>query len=332
MSKNKIENFFNQIFNEYVLDFLDKLPENSIDLVLTDPPYFLDKLDHKWNANKINEEKEYCKVVTSLPPGMKFGKEQGKQFYDWYLLVSQKIYRVLKPGGFFFSFSSPRLFHRMTCAMDDAGFLIRDMLMWMYTQSQPKAMGLNHFIEKKNLSEKEKEKLLTEMNGWKTPQIKTSFEPIAMAQKPTEGTFLENFQKYKVGLINTNIKVGVYKDKFPANTITTEFLGNVMDRYFLIEKPDKKEKGTYNTHKTVKPISLCEHLILLTTYDNNAIILDPFSGSGTTLVAAKKCNRFFIGNDINAEYIQIAFKRLADINKNSNQPNLFSQSKEQKMS
>lgn len=291
-------------------ELLAQIPDNSIDAVITDPPYFLDKLDNSWNHEKISEEKNYCKVVTSLPPGMKFDKEQGNKFYNWYYDISIEILRVLKPGGFFFSFSSPRLYHKMTCAIDDAGFLIRDALLWIYTQNQPKAMSLNHFIDKSNLTEKEKQQLKTKLHGWKTPQLKSCYEPIAMAQKPTEGTFLENFHKYKTGLINTNIQIGLYQNMFPSNIHTTEKMLNEMDKYFLIPKPTKKEKGEYNTHKTVKPIALCEHLIKLTTYNEAAIVLDPFAGSGTTLVAAKKLNRSFIGCDINDEYIKIANKRL----------------------
>jgi len=310
MKNDSLNKLLNKIHHTDAIHLLKQIPDNTIDLVLTDPPYFLDKLDNSWNHQKISEQKEYCNVVTSLPPGMKFDKEQGNKFYLWYIEISKEIFRVLKPGAFFFSFSSPRLFHKMACAIDDAGFLIRDTLLWIYTQNQPKAMSLNHFIDKSNLSDEKKNTLKKQLHGWKTPQLKSCYEPIAMAQKPTEGTFLENFQKYKTGLINTNIQMGQYQNMFPSNIHTTEQMLNEMDKYFLISKPTKKEKGEYNTHKTVKPIALCEHLIKLTTYNESAIVLDPFAGSGTTLLAAKKLNRQFIGSDINIEYIQIANKRL----------------------
>lgn len=308
--KDNLKNILNKIHFKDAFELMSEIPDNSIDLVLTDPPYFLDKLDNEWNHQKISEDKDYCKVVTSLPPGMKFDREQGIKFYQWYLNVSQNIFRILKPGGFFFSFSSPRLFHRMASAIDDAGFLMRDTFLWIYSQNQPKAMSLNHFIDKSNKSEQEKIALKQQLNHWKTPQIKSCYEPIAVAQKPTEGTFLENFEKYKVGLINTQQTVGIDKNMFPSNVITTDLLFNAMDRYFFIPKPTKKEKGEFNTHKTVKPLALCEHIISLFTYDENAIVFDPFAGSGTTLVAAKKLNRQFIGGDINEEYIDIANKRL----------------------
>jgi site-specific DNA-methyltransferase (adenine-specific) len=242
---------------------------------------------------------------------MKFDKEQGKRFYEWYFKISKEIYRILKPGGFFFSFSSPRLYHRAVSAIDDAGFLIRDCFIWLYTQNQPKAMSLDHFIEKGNFDEKTKNEIKEKLKGWKTPQIKSCFEPIVMAQKEVEKTFLHNMMKYNVGLINTNVKIG--KDMFPSNVITTQEITEVIDRSFLLPKPDKEEKGEFNTHKTVKPLALCEYIIALTTFSKDAIVLDPFVGSGTTAVAAKKLGRKFVGIDINLEYVEIAQKRLENV-------------------
>jgi site-specific DNA-methyltransferase (adenine-specific) len=242
---------------------------------------------------------------------MKFDREQGKKFYKWYFEVANEIIRILKPGGFFFSFSSPRLYHRMVSAIDDAGFMIRDCFIWLYTQNQPKAMLLNHFIEKLNETEEIKNDLKKSLNGWKTPQVKSCFKPIVMAQKETEGTFLQNFRKYKVGLLNTNVQIG--KNMFPSNVVSTAEINEVVDRCFLISKPDKKERGEFNTYKTVKPLSLCEYIIKLTTYSENSIVLDPFAGRGTTLVAAKKLERKFIGIDINKEYVNIALQRLSQV-------------------
>ena len=62
------------------------------------------------------------------------------------------------------------------------------MFLWLYTQNQMKAMGVNHFIEKLELPTPQKETLKERLNGWKTPQVKSCFEPIVMAQKPTDGT------------------------------------------------------------------------------------------------------------------------------------------------
>jgi len=305
------EKFVNKIILGDALKILPEIESNSIDLVLTDPPYFLDKMDNSWDPEKVSTITDYCHVVKSLPPGMKFDKEQGKRFYEWYCKISKEIYRVLKPGGFFFSFSSPRLYHRAVCAIDDAGFLIRDCFIWLYTQNQPKAMSLNHFIEKGSFDKKTKKEIKEKLKGWKTPQIKSCFEPIVMAQKRYEKTLLHNMIKYNVGLINTNVRIG--NGMFPANVITTQKINEAIDKCFLLPKPDKKEKGEFNIHKTVKPLAICEYIIALTTFSEDAIVLDPFIGSGTTAVAAKKLGRKFIGIDINREYIEIAQKRLESV-------------------
>lgn len=305
------DKFINKIILGDAEKILPEIEDKSIDLVLTDPPYFLDKMDNDWDVEVVSTITDYCHVVKSLPPGMKFDREQGKRFYEWYFKISKEIYRVLKPGGFFFSFSSPRLYHRAVSAIDDAGFLIRDCFIWLYTQNQPKAMSLNHFIDKENFDEKTKTELKEKLDGWKTPQIKSCFEPIVVAQKPCESTFLNNMIKYKVGLINTNVRIG--KNMFPSNVVTTQGISDDIDRCFLLPKPHKEEKGEFNIHKTVKPLSLCEYIIALTTFSEEAVVLDPFIGSGTTAVAAKRLGRKFIGIDINFEYIEIAQKRLENV-------------------
>ena len=134
-----------------------------------------------------------------------------------------------------------------------------------------------------------------------------------MAQKEPEKTFLENMLKYNVGLINTNVKIG--ENMFPSNVVTTESIEGNTDKYFLLPKPNKEEKGEFNIHKTVKPLAICEYLIKLTTFSEEAVVLDPFIGSGTTAVAAKKLGRKYIGIDTNREYVDIALKRLENIEK-----------------
>tara|TARA_Y100000310_G_scaffold247602_1_gene253214 strand:- start:4525 stop:5493 length:969 start_codon:yes stop_codon:yes gene_type:complete len=300
----------NTITHGDAMEVLGGIEDNKIDLVLTDPPYFLDKLDDNWNHEKVSSTKNQY-VVKSLPAGMRFDKEQGKRLYVWYLDILKELHRKMKPGAFFFSFSSPRLYHRMACAVEDAGFLIRDCFIWLYTQNQPKAMSLNHFIDKLDWDEEDKMKLKEKLDGWKTPQIKSCFEPIVMAQKKCEGTFLSNMLKHDVGLLNTNVKVG--KGMFPSNVVTTQEINEITDRCFLVPKPSKKEKTEYNLHKTVKPLAICEHIIKLCAFSKNAIVLDPFVGSGTTAVAAKRLGRRFIGIDINREYVEVALRRLEEV-------------------
>jgi len=104
---------------------------------------------------------------------------------------------------------------------------------------------------------------------------------------------------------------------YPSNVLAVEEIDELIDRYFLIDKPDKSEKGEFNNHRTVKPLALCEYLIALSTFSDNAVVLDPFIGSGTVAVAAKKLNRKFIGIDINEKYIEIAKLRLNALDNNT---------------
>ena len=78
----------------------------------------------------------------------------------------------------------------------------------------------------------------------------------------------------------------------------------------MISKPSKKEKGKLNTHITVKPLKLIEHLIRLFSKED-ALVVDPFLGSGTTALACKNTKRKCIGIELNEEYYKIAIERLA---------------------
>jgi site-specific DNA-methyltransferase (adenine-specific) len=307
LSDEEIREIIDQIICGDALEVLPRLPAHSVDLVLTDPPYFLDKLDNEWTPERAARRFYKSQAVFHLPPGMKFDPNQGRRMYAWYLEISRELLRVLKPGGFFFSFSSPRLLHRMACAVEDAGFHIRDTFLWLYTQNQPKAMGVAHFIERMPLSEQAKQSLKEQLSGWKTPQVKSCYEPILVAQKPYEGTFLENMLQYGVGLFNTEVRIG--QNMFPANVLLVEGVEEVLDKYFLVPKPSVEERGGFNQHPAVKPLALCEYLIQLAVPEGG-VVLDPFLGSGTTALAARNLMRRYIGIEINPEYVAIACKRL----------------------
>jgi site-specific DNA-methyltransferase (adenine-specific) len=307
LSDEEIREIIDQIICGDALEVLPRLPANSVDLVLTDPPYFLDKLDNEWTPERAARRFYKSQAVFHLPPGMKFDPTQGRRMYEWYLEVSRELLRVLKPGGFFFSFSSPRLLHRVACAVEDAGFHIRDCFLWLYTQNQPKAMGVAHFIERMPLSEQAKQSLKEQLSGWKTPQVKSCYEPIIVAQKPYEGTFLENMLQHGVGLFHTEVRIG--QNMFPANVLLVEGIEETLDKYFLVPKPNVDERGAFNQHPSVKPLALCEYLIQLTVPEGT-VVLDPFLGSGTTALAAHNLKRRYIGIEINPEYVAIACKRL----------------------
>jgi len=304
-----LDEFLNKVTLGECIEMMKKIPNNSIDMICTDPPYFLDGLGNDWNKEKL-DGKGSSAMIGNLPKGMKFDRNQSKKFKEFYKDVSIEAFRILKPGGAFMSFSSPRLYHAMASAMEDAGFEIRDMLGWIYTKSQVKAFSQNHIIDNdKVMSEEKKEQVKELCNNWKTPQLKPAIEPICFAAKPIEGRYIDNFQKYGVGLMNTSQDTKVGQEYFPANILVTEDVGQDLDKVFLVSKPTKAEKGEYNTHLSVKPTSLIGQLIRLFTKEN-AIVLDPFMGSGTTAVSCIQNKRQYIGFDINKDYIDITTQRI----------------------
>ena len=139
------------------LEILKTLGADSIDSVVTDPPYGLSFMGKKW---------DYDVPTTEL----------------W-----KEVIRVLKPGGHLLSFSSARTYHRMAVAVEDAGFEIRDQIMWVYGSGFPKS----HNIGKK----------LDTHEGWGTA-LKPAHEPIVLARKPFKGTVADNVIKHGTGGIN----------------------------------------------------------------------------------------------------------------------------------
>jgi DNA modification methylase len=273
---------------------IQEIEPSSMHAIITDPPYFIDGLDNNWKKGTLNKKRS-TGSVGGLPVGMNFDPKQGIKLQEFMQDVGGKMIKVLMPGGFCVVFSQPRLMHRMAIALENAGFEIRDLLTWRFTKrAQFKAFSMNHFVDRMQISGTDKRKMKRTFWGWKTPQLRPQFESVILAQKPREGTFIENWLKYKTGLINS---LEGLDGKVPSTVMT-------------VEKPLKEH---YNCHLTVKPLKLIKHLIKLFTLEGQTI-LDPFLGSGTTAVAAKQLFRSCTGIEINKDYISIAEQRLKECN------------------
>ena len=227
--------------------------------------------------------------------GMKFEPEQGRRLQEFIGKVGKLMFSSMVPGAFAVVFSQPRLAHRMAVGLEDAGFEIRDLLAWHFTRrSQFKAFSMDHFIDRMgSKSPREKKDIKRRLFGRKTPQLRPQFEAMILAQKPREGTFVNNWLKYGTGLMDTS--VSLVSGYSPSNVMT-------------VEKPVRSQG---NGHLTVKPVQLVEHLINLFSVQGQ-VVLDPFLGSGTTAVAAKKARRACIGIEIEKDYIAIAETRLKE--------------------
>ncbi len=274
-------------------DVLADMEKESVHMVLTDPPYFLDGLDNGWKKGICGPRGTGS--VGGLPVGMKFDPAQGRKLQAFMEPVATHMLNALKPGGFALVFSAPRLVHRMATAFEDAGFEVRDLYAWRFTRrAQFKAFSMDHFIEKRDdMTAAEKRKTIKALAGRKTPQLRPQFEAILCAQKPRSGTFVDNWLQHETGLIDAGQTL---KGKAPSTVMTVE----------------KEDRLKYNGHLTPKPLRVCEHLIRLFS-SRGQTVLDPFIGSGTTCVAAHKAGRHSIGIDINPDYVQIAKQRVEDM-------------------
>ncbi len=265
-----------------------ELADNAVSLILTDPPYFIDGMDNNWNTQKLRRRVKPG-VIGALPAGMKFSTEQGRDLQKFLYPIAKEWMRILRPGGFALAFSQNRLVHRTAIALEDAGFEIRDVLLWNY-EGQAKAFTQDHFVRKSDLAESEKERLIKKLGGRKTPQLKPQGEMIVLAQAPREGTFVQNWDKWETGLIDVSDPY-IDRGRFPGTVIS-------------VLKP-KKRYG----HMTAKPVDLLRHLIRIFCV-KGSLVLDPFAGSGSTGVAALLEGRKFLGYEIEEDMARRANERI----------------------
>lgn len=271
---------------------MDQLESNSVSLVLTDPPYFIDGMDDGWNNERLRSRTKPG-VVGGLPVGMKFDRSQGQNLYSFMAPIAKRWMDVIKPGGFVLCFSQPRLVHRTALAIEDAGFEIRDMLAWRY-EGQAKAFTHDHFVKRRDLPESEKQRIIDALGGRKTPQLKPQMELIVLAQAPRDGTFIDNWLQHRTGLIDTGATL-IEPDRFPGTVI-----------------PVPKPRERFG-HMTAKPVDLLRHLIrIFSAEGGDTLVLDPFAGSGSTGVAARLENRGFLGFEIDRETAQNADRRVRE--------------------
>ena len=268
------------------------LADDSVSLILTDPPYFTDGMGDEWNLQRLRSRVKQG-VVGGLPAGMKFTTGQGRNLYSFLLPVAEQWLRVIKPGGFVLCFAQPRLYHRAAAAIEDAGFEVRDALAWRY-EGQAKAFTQDHFVKRRNLPADEQKRIIKELGGRKTPQLKPQMELIVLAQAPRNGTFVDNWLRHRTGLIQTDDPL-IEPERFP---------GTVM--------PVPKPRERYG-HMTAKPVDLLRHLVRIFCADGEAaLVLDPFAGSGSTGVAARTEGRGFIGFEIDTAMAELADARIEE--------------------
>ena len=130
------------------LDKLKELEDNSVDSIVTDPPYGLSFMGKDWDTVKATRETQ-SQVVKGLGAGMKMTTlADNIEFEKWVTEWSMECMRVLKPGGYMLAFGGSRMYHRLASGVENAGFEIRDQMMWIYGSGFPKSRDIGKDIEK----------------------------------------------------------------------------------------------------------------------------------------------------------------------------------------
>jgi len=409
----------------YVGDCREVIPQlqESFDACVTDPPYHL-TTGKKGGSGpaSVNLESPYgrARIGTGFMGKAWDGGDVAFRPETW-----EAVSRVLKPGAHVMAFGGTRTFHRLACAIEDAGFEIRDTLMWLYGSGFPKSLDISKAIDKAAGAERkvietkrvkgggtehinrgnlaqdfrpgayQKGEPATDAaklwNGYGTA-LKPAWEPVILGMKPCDGTFAENALEHGVAGLNidgSRIESGARPwrearrneasdearnayskglagskaiddtdiGRWPANLLLDEEAGTILDsqsgitasgamrtdigayqrkqevgtsflrgssgpsnqhadsggasRFFYTAKADSTERGTGNNHPTVKPLDLMRYLCKLLAPPSGGLFLEPFSGSGTTLIACKALNIRAVGIELSEEYAEIAAKRLS---------------------
>lgn len=286
METNKI------IWGDCTIELKD-LPDESVDAIITDPPYGLEFMGKDWDKFKDGkniaggttgidtpfgrskamlsfyqmnkrfgvkgqEGENDLKVKKNFEVLPRFFKSDLLTFQEFTTDWARECLRVLKPGGYLLSFGGTRTYHRMACAIEDAGFEIRDMIEWVYGSGFPKSLNIGKQIDKLQGNEREvvgnyvapdgnerhnnkigkeyetemvtgfktdrtKDKGFSEWEGWGTA-LKPAHEPIVVARKPlSEKTVAENVLKYGTGGINIDeSRVGTEEHRVNVNDFSNQ--------------------------------------------------------------------------------------------------------------
>lgn len=248
----------NHIYQGDCLEVMKGFPDNSIDTILTDPPYGLGFMGKEWDTFDRNQfgikgkegendlkVKKNFDILPRYNKGIKAGYNLQYFTYQW----AKEALRVAKPGATLMCFGGTRTWHRIAVGIEEAGWEIFDTIMFLYGSGFPKSLNIGKAINKIQKNSK--------WEGWGT-SLKPAYEPIICARKPNEGSYANNALKWGVAGLNINEarigteKVNVhdapkgtfaggeqnrgsiknYRDhqgRFPANVILDEEAGRLLD-------------------------------------------------------------------------------------------------------
>jgi len=286
------------------LAIMPAIGDNSIHLILSDIPYGIsaeswDVLHGNTNSGLLGaspaqqKSRLFQKRGKPLNGWSEADKRIPAEYYRWCASWAGDWYRVLKPGASCFVFAGRRYAHRCICALEDAGFTFKDLLAWEKDAAAHRAQNVSVVFEKRKDVENAQK-----WAGWKVGNLRPLFEPILWFMKPYPlgGTLTDNIAAHGLGGYNE-----AFIKSHPLANTGLEVCSNVIRC--------EARAADRGLHPTQKPVALLEYLIGLVTQEGQ-MVLDPFCGCGSTLVAAHNLNRAYIGIEIDQGYYQAAVKRL----------------------
>ncbi len=275
------------------------IANDSVHMILSDIPYGIGAEDWDVLHNNTNSA-----LLGSSPAQTRAGavfKKRGKpingwseadraipaEYYAWCSTWAADWLRVLKPGGSAVIFAGRRYSHRCICALEDAGFSFRDMIAWLRERAPHRAQRVSVIYDRRGDTGSSET-----WEGWRVGNLRPIFEPVLWFTKPYKigTTIADNIIEHSVGAFNE--EAFVRYERSPDNVLRSGFLS-----------------GEAGLHPTQKPVRLMQALIELATQEGQ-VVLDPFCGSGTTLVAAKLLKRHYLGIELNPEYVALSEERL----------------------
>ncbi len=229
------------LFNSDNMEVLRGIPDNVIDTIICDPPYGLEFMGKEWDTfNKKYWDKSGTSTVglDNVPRFSSLTNKDLFNFQKWTKNWAKEALRIAKPGATMLVFGGTRTWHRLACAIEDAGWIIKDTLMWIYGSGFPKATDISKQIDKKfgverkvigkgDIKRASKKQPMGQgkeggndnrditapatpeaklWDGYKSHGLKPAYEPIIMAMKPNEGSYADNALKW--GVAGLNIDAG----------------------------------------------------------------------------------------------------------------------------
>ena len=280
---------------------LQELAEESISCVITDPPYNYEFIGRNWDHDEINRRLSRIQNSSTLVKNIPYGsglaggvrdknwyrrnRENIVQYQEWCTEWSKGLFRVCKRGATVAVFSSTRTLAHVQVALEDAGFYARDVLVYRRHSGIPKGLNVEKKLEKVNHQDAKN------WHGWHTC-FRNEWEAIVLVQKPLINNYLKTVEITGLGAFKTILSDG-------------SFQSNILEGY----SKGKDEK--FDEHCTIKPLSLIKRLIELLVHTNpEHVVLDPFAGTGTTLLAARDMGLSFVGIEIEQRYCDLIRERL----------------------